>query len=341
MRKLASKPLAVGLALFCLGVVTLWAQTEPQKITIRAPEASIYAKPDAASQVIERPPVGSVYELVKKEGEWYEIKLPSRLGMVITGFIHKKFIDIEDSTSSTTITPPARRTKIGHISLGGLLHFVQLGYDYRYPWHIYDEDGAIYDSLHNKNAFGFRLGLGYFVLENIEVDVGFYYLSKALDGLYAMDFPNKQKYFNIVHAEASASPKLSEMMFNLGANFHFLKEGRLKPYLGGGMSYINAKIDMLEDIEFNETFYTDLTHTIEITRVVFTGKTVNTLGFYGKAGVDFDMSSALSIFGEGKYLMAKKDVPHPLATKLANGQEQPVEIDLGGASLLVGVKIRF
>jgi opacity protein-like surface antigen len=342
MKKYVWKPLAIGLALFWLGMVTLWAQAEPQKITVKAQAASIYAKPDAGSQVIEKPSVGSVYEVVRKVGEWYEIKLPSRLGMVITGFIHEKSLETENLVVVPGQEPSLpRKPKMGYISLGGLLHFVQVGYDYTYPWNIYDEEGAIYDSAYNQNAFGFELGLGFFILKNIEIDVGFHYVSKALEGLYALDFPNKQKYFDIAYAEASANPKINEMMFNLGANFHLLKEGRLRPYLGGGISYINGKIDLLDDIEFNETFYVDKTHTIEITGVIFTSKTVNALGFYGKAGIDFEVSSALSIFGEGQYLMAKKDVPHPLATKLSDGQEQLLEINLGGASALFGIKIRF
>jgi opacity protein-like surface antigen len=340
MKKYAWKRVAFGLALLCLGMISVWAQAEPQKITVKVQEATIHAKPDPASQVIEKPDVGSVYEVVRKSGEWYEIKLPSRLGMVITGFIHEKFI--EGKIPPPPPPPPQpRKAIIGHISLGGLYHFLQMGYDYTYPWYIFDQNGAIYDSLYNQNVLGFQVGLGFHVLKNIEIDLGFNYLSKTLEAFYAMDFPNWQKLDNIAYAEKTVDSKISEMMFNLGVNYYPLITGRLQPFLGAGISYISAKMELLDDIFFIEKFFLDKTHEIEITEVKLSGKTVDTLGFYGKAGVDVEVSEALSIFGEGRYLVAKKEVAHPLATKLSDGQEQLLEINLGGVSAILGVKIRF
>jgi opacity protein-like surface antigen len=287
--------------------------------------------------------VGSVYEVVNKVGEWYEIKLPSRLGMVITGFIQAKFVEEPAPIPPQPIPVPplTRKAKIGHISLGGLYHFLQMGYDYMYPWYIYDQGGAIYDSLYSQNVLGFQVGLGFHVLKNIEIDLGFNYLSKTLEGFYAMDFPNWQKLDNIAYGEKTVDSKISEMMFNLGVNYYPLITGRLQPFLGAGISYISAKMELLDVIFFIEKFFLDKTHEIEITDVKLSGKTVDTLGFYGKAGVDVEVSEALSIFGEGRYLAAKKEVAHPLATKLSDGQEQLLEINLGGVSAILGVKIRF
>jgi outer membrane protein W len=258
--------------------------------------------------------------------------------MVITGFIHENALKTENVV---TPEPKPSKPKMGYIRLGGLLHFNQMGYDAAYVWPIYNEDGEIRESAYNQNAFGFQLGLGFYILKNIEVEVGFHYVAKTLEGFYALSFPNQKKYYDIAYAEKTANPKISEMMFNLGLNYHFLKEGRLRPYLGAGMSYVNAKMDVVEDIEFNETFFADNTHSIEITNVLFTGKTMNMLGFYGKAGIDFDVSGVISIFGEGQYLLAKQDVPLPLATKISGTEVLLEGINLGGASVLAGIKIRF
>jgi outer membrane protein W len=156
-----------------------------------------------------------------------------------------------------------------------------------------------------------------------------------------MDFPNWQKLDDIAYAEKFANSKISEMMFNLGVNYYPLKNGRLQPFLGAGICYISAKMELLDDIFFVETFYLNKTHDIEITEVKLSGKTIDTLGFYGKAGIDVAIFEALSVFAEGRYLIAKKEVVHPLATKLSDGQEQLLEINLGGASAVLGVKIRF
>ena len=347
MNRLDRKLIAFCLVLLWIGIVSLWAQTEPQKLTVKIQDATIHAKPDAGSQVIERPSVGSVYEVVRKAGEWYEIKLPSRLGMVITGFIQAKFVEEPVKQDEVTPIPPQpipplpRRAKIGHISLGGLYHFLHMGYDYIYPWRIYNQDGAIKDSLYDQNVLGFQLGVGFHVLKNIEIDMGFNYLSKTLENFYAMDFPNWQKLDDIAYAEKFANSKISEMMFNLGVNYYPLKNGRLQPFLGAGISYISAKMELLDDIFFVETFFLNKTHEIEITEVKLSGKTIDTLGFYGKAGIDVAVIEALSVFAEGRYMIAKKEVEHPLATKLSDGQKQLLEINLGGASAVLGVKIRF
>ncbi len=351
MKKSVGKWLVLSLTLLWLGSVGLWAQVEPQKITVKAQEATIHAKPDAESQVIERPPVGSVYEVVKKVGEWYEIKLPSRLGMVITGFIQEKFIETEKAGGEEQKVvkeepvppmppPPVRKAKIGYVSLGGLYDFLQMGYDYSYDWFIYNQSGAIYDSVYSQNVFGFQLGMGIFVMKNVSIDLGFSSITKTLESFYALDLPNPQILDNIAYAEKSGNSKIKKMMFNLGLNFHLLNEGRARPYLGGGVSYVNGEIELLKDMYFIETFFSDKHHEVEITEVKIGSETVSSLGFYGKAGVDVEILDALIVFGEGQYLVAKKEVPHPLASTLAD-KEEMLEINLGGASVVLGVRIRF
>jgi hypothetical protein len=56
--------------------------------------ASIRLSPDTSSEIIESPPVGSVFEVENKVGEWYEITFLSKLGMTITGYIHQRFVRV-------------------------------------------------------------------------------------------------------------------------------------------------------------------------------------------------------------------------------------------------------
>lgn len=340
MKNQVRKSFVLGVVFLGIGVLAIFAQDQPQKLTVKDPEASIYAKPDTASQVIEKPSVGSVYEIVRQFEDWYEIKLPSRLGIVITGYIQGKFVERPGEEPKPIPPPPSPKSKIGHISLGGLYHLIQMGYDSQYPWLIFNQNGTIKESVQNSPGPGFEVGLGFFALKNIEIAASLYYVSKTLDGTYGMEFPNRQIYSDIVFAEASATPKVEEMMFNFGLNVHFLKEGLIRPYLGAGISYINSNIDLLEDIVFKETFYTDKTHEIEITEVKFGKKTLNVLGFYGKVGIDLNIINAVAVYGEGQYLVASKDVPDPLTTKLS-GHDELLKINLGGATALLGVKIRF
>ena len=349
MKRQFWKGLFLSFVVLCMWALSISAQTDLQKITVRVPGATIHVTPVAESEVIESPSVGSVYEVVRKAGEWYEIKLPSRMGMVITGWIHEKYLNIEKPAAAPekdVVQMPVKvepkqppRARSINISLAGLYHR-QMGYDYRYAFLYSGETGAIYDSTDDQNAFGVRLGVGLFVIENIEIELGFQYAAATLKGLYALDWPNDSLYYDIAHAEASAKPKISEMMFNLGLNFHVLTGGPLRPYLGGGVSYINGKVKLLEDIVYLETWYSDTTHEIEITDLKFSSETISILGFYGKAGLDVAISESVAFFGEGQYLIAKKQVPHPLATAIS-GEKELMEIDVGGISALFGIKMRF
>lgn len=343
------KGVLLSLVLLCLWALPASAQGDLQKITIRVPGATIHARADAASEIIEKPSVGAVYEVIRKTGEWYEVKVPSSLGMTITGFIHEKFLTMEkpavEPRTNVVQTPvrtvpkqPARAMKFS-FSLGGLYN-IQAAYDYKFTFAYADENGAVYDSVDDQNTFGARLGVGFFVLENIEVAFGLQFSTATLTGLYALDLPNDSIYNNIAHAEAPADHAISEIALSLGLNLHVLKEGPLRPYLGGGVAYINGKIELLKDFSFSDVYYIDRTHSVTISDPKLSSETINALGIYGKAGIDIIIADPISIFGEGQYLYAKKEVSHPFGSAVT-GKEDPVEISLGGISVLFGFKVRF
>jgi opacity protein-like surface antigen len=137
------------------------------------------------------------------------------------------------------------------------------------------------------------------------------------------------------HAEAPLDHKFSQTMINVGLNYYLLREGQTRPYLGGGISYIHGKVEMLEDFSFSDVSQ------LEIGNPKLAGESVSTVGFFGKAGVDITVSESIAVFGEGCYALAlKKDVPHPFGTEVA-GKDDPVEINMGGISVLFGIKVRL
>ncbi|MBN1165491.1 MAG: hypothetical protein JXB45_13010 [Candidatus Krumholzibacteriota bacterium] len=349
MKRNIGKGFFCGFFILCLWMVPVSARSGLGKVTIVVSEARVHMGPDSTSRVIARPSLNSIYEIVGKAGEWYEIKLPSRLGMIITGFIHEKYVKVEKPVGSPRpdtlqvpqkkVPPWFRREKSRQVKLGGLWHH-QMDYDYKYPWFVYYQNGAIYDSIDQASVYGFQLGGGWFVFGNIEIDLGFHYATATLDGVYGVDLPNRQLANDIVHAEATAHPRISEMIFILGLNYHVLREGRLRPYCGGGISYIKGEIELLDEITYAETFLPGGSHEVEITDIKLISTNLNILGFSGKVGLDMAISESIIIFGEGQYLVANKKVPHPKATKL-KGEDALLEIDRGGITVLLGVKIPF
>ena len=337
------------------------AQTEVLKVRIIVAGATIHVKPDAQSRIIDKPAVGSLFETTKRVGEWYEIRLPSRLGMVITGYIQETAVEPENKepeskkealqeplkvepTKKEAVTPPEvtapPKPWLGQISLGGLFALLQVGHEKEFGWPLYKDQLYLLDSLENGSAPGFELGLGVFPLRRLEVAASLFLASKSLAGRYGMGLPNIYRADDVAYAEDTKSARFQELILSLDVLFHPVKEGRIQPYLGGGVSYISGKIDLLQNITYRETYFSDNTHEIKLTAVDLSSKKANALGFQATVGLNFGLSETLAIFAEGRYLMAKKNLSLPLASELS-GSDELVEINLGGARAGLGIKFRF
>jgi outer membrane protein W len=328
----------LGFAILCFGAAVS-AQGEAGKITVTVADATIHAGPSLETQVIERPTVGSVFEVVQKTGDWYEVKLPSRLGMTMTGFIHVKFLGQTAGEAQAQTAPAAAGAaqtaapKRFNISLG-LLYQRQKGYDYVFslPW--YHTSLAIYDAVDGHNAFGFQAGAGYFITNSIQLELGFGYSSASPEGIYGTDIPVDT--LNNEHGEASVDHKFSEMVISFGLNYHFLHEGQARPYIGAGGSYISSTMEFIEDFTF------DYTTQVEVSDPVLSEETVETFGFYFKGGLDYLVSESIAVFGEARYsLAAGQEVPQPFLSEIAMFEDEVVNVDLGGFSAAFGVKFRF
>ena len=89
------------------------------KITVISPDAVVYSEPDTASQVIQNPPKGMVLEAEQLIGDWYKVKVSSKVGMSITGYIHKQWVKPEKTAQDTPQKEPSEptpATKIGQAS---------------------------------------------------------------------------------------------------------------------------------------------------------------------------------------------------------------------------------
>ncbi len=96
MRRLFNGKVIFCLVVVFLSILPLAGQTEKQKIKVVVENATIRAKPDLQSDVIKQPPLGTVFEVEKKEGEWFTIKVKTEVGVILTGYIHEMFVEIEE-----------------------------------------------------------------------------------------------------------------------------------------------------------------------------------------------------------------------------------------------------
>ncbi|NIM90625.1 MAG: SH3 domain-containing protein [Candidatus Aminicenantes bacterium] len=81
---------------FLMIAIILWlplallGQEAQQRLKVKSGTAFIRLRPDSKSQAIGRVSLGTVLDVLSKEGEWYRINLPLRRGgMLLSGYIHQ------------------------------------------------------------------------------------------------------------------------------------------------------------------------------------------------------------------------------------------------------------
>jgi len=64
---------ALAVLILALGIAAFGANL---KVRVVATQANIRLKPNLQSAIISKAPLGGVLDVVKKEGDWYQIQLP-------------------------------------------------------------------------------------------------------------------------------------------------------------------------------------------------------------------------------------------------------------------------
>lgn len=347
----------VFFALISLLILPGFLHAQKQKIKVTVEGATIRIRPDVGSDVISSPAVGTVFEVEGKSEGWFEVRIKTELGVSVAGFIHEMYVEIEEAEAQPavpreapqeavreesevqpTTAEPAGRFLLFSLRLGSAYRQIA-GYDYDFSMTYFNEPLTVGDSVAKGSGLGLNLELGLVFLKYIEVTAGFSTSSKTMQGTYSFGLPNELIYDDIAFDEATADPTWRITSFDLGLNFHPLQQGSFRPYVGLGASFVMAKVDLLEDLVYQETFYSNDTHEIEITEVQLVNESVKKTGFYLRGGLNLKIFWRMFVFFEGKYLACKADVPHPLTSANSGYEDEKITIDLGGVSGLVGFRL--
>jgi len=79
-------------------------------VKVTAEQAILREKPDIGSAMLQQVPGGTLLEADRKEGEWYLVRYTLEDGAVIAGWIHESLVSLVSGTASrTTPPPPAKR----------------------------------------------------------------------------------------------------------------------------------------------------------------------------------------------------------------------------------------
>lgn len=72
------------------------------KVRVVVSQANIRLKPDTQSAILLRIPLGGILDVIKKEGNWYYVKLsPDEKGIVVTGYIHQSIVEVIEEIESS------------------------------------------------------------------------------------------------------------------------------------------------------------------------------------------------------------------------------------------------
>jgi len=83
-----------ALILFVL-VMATFVFSDDSQVRVTASKANIRLRPTTQSTIVSTVPLGAVLEVIKKEGNWYFVKLPpDKKGIVVTGYIHQSLVEI-------------------------------------------------------------------------------------------------------------------------------------------------------------------------------------------------------------------------------------------------------
>lgn len=330
-------------------------RAEEQKVKVVVDKASIRLEPSMESEIIASPAVGAIYDMEKKIGEWYEIKFYSKIGVLITGYIHQMFVEVvsEEAVPKPKVPqmpgkrePTAKPKEVVaqkrptlNLKLSAMSYAVN-GYDYTYRFPYRGEFFTARDSIEKESLLGFDIGVGYFLKRNFELEGCVSFLAKHLPGLYVIGVPSPYVSNDPAYDEFLAHPYVKEFILSFGFSFHPLTRSGFKPYFGAGGVFITGRWDLMTAISYRET--TDAvtqTHSVEIYDVSFEKINVSKFGFIFKIGLNITMSRKTAFFSELRFLSAKKKVSHPAI--LQRVPTEMAEIGLGGSSLLLGIKIFF
>ena len=335
---------------------------QEQKIRVVVEGASIRLLPNMESEIILSPPIGSIFEVEKKVGEWHEIKYSSEIGVLITGYIHEMFIEVEKEAAKPkeeVIQEPVKPQPIYEppkaarlrgkpmfsLKGGGIFFRIPELYSYDFTFPSRGETATISEAVYSGNAFSFEVGLGFFLIPYIEFEGTVSFLSKELTGLYGFEIPSLYWFNELASDEMEAFPALKKTILCFGLLIHPVTSGLIRPYFGGGGSYVTGNLEIVEDIIFLETDSIGVrNHSITIDEVQFIETddveeiSLSKFGFYGKAGINYMTTKNIGIYAEGKYIFAKTEILYLLSDF---DPSEIVEIDLGGISFSLGIKLMF
>jgi len=317
--------------LFLVGLS--YGQTTRIKVSVE--NATIRSGPGLENDIIsEKVPVGTEFEAARMVGDWFEIKYRNTLGVLVTGYIHKMYVEKPAPAASPKVQEPTKPAaapaplpqraepvrkappKGDFAIMGGFVSgsFLSEASTYSTQW---DEGGleSVLESgsINHKigNPAGFGLSFSYLFAGGLGIQVRYdLNLGRNLDS-------GSQSTYAIAWEWAAAgagaaddawpttgsfslSPLSLDMILKIGG------EGVLTPYIMGGVSYLLGKVEAVTTRGYGFTWEDANYQYIDwIDIPLAADKSIGQLGFNVGAGFDFRLASRLALAAEAIYFIGQ------------------------------------
>lgn len=274
---MTSRRIGWGLVSVLFIVLAAWpaptsADDTGGKIKVIVENAPLRVKPAMGAEVLaEGLPLGTVFNIEKKIGEWYEVQYQSKMGVMITGYIHEMYAEVvpEEAkaipAASTPATPSTPSTSklvrdirpAFEISLGfglGFGSFLPATSSYSYstgPIGIYQnitQTASIDHKLNNPMGLGLSLSyyfVGGFGLK-LRADMNFKQTLETTRSEYVLNWTQIIPPFGPNEETESwdVAGDMSLTTFSLDLVYKLDRTGMFQPYLNAGVSLFTGTANL-------------------------------------------------------------------------------------------------
>jgi hypothetical protein len=325
-------------ALVLIGAAAASADT----VRITVDRALIWNRPSGVSVVVTQLPRGTVLEVVRRIGDWYEIVLPGRPGPDDRpAYIRANQVTIEtEGPPSPRVTrlqtPAARRPSTRHpifilVDAGGRIGTEALTRTTPAFEADYAEAGSIAADYGKNSGWQFGAMGGQFLWGSLGIGLGVEYSSrKHRAGVDAL-VPNPL-YFDADRSAKFTTPTLAghEVALHIPVMWTPPAYGQLKLIVFGGPTFFWLTKDVVESVDLDDVYPFD---TVTVTGAATDTRTGSAFGFHAGADVGYYFTHMIGVGGGARYSRGAID--------FAKDAGATTKGAAGGLQIVGGLRLRF
>jgi opacity protein-like surface antigen len=317
-----------------LGVAVL-ATPAAIKIKTRTETAVFRLEPNPAGEIArEKIVLGTKFDVERKNGDWYEVKLQSESGALLLVYIHESDVELvaeAQPAPKPAVQPPPARTPADRttgwradkslvLSLGGGPVFpstwdaTSTYRQWLWPYVALQslaESNTLALSLKPPTGVGLGLGLTYSLSPRLGIQFRIDIMSNRSISDGRNDYAMTWKWLASSKIFSLDPPPtwpivgyLRAQPVSLGLVARFPVGSRLQPYLQAGVAYFLCRFKVESQIGYARTWVEEPYQYVDyFTLPVSIDEFFNGVGFTGGAGLDWLLGSKMAVFVQADYFV--------------------------------------